>query len=95
MNNFNLDKNTTDKLNSILKDGNLNDMLSQIPPDAIQNLSNLINNSSDTTSNADNTQSFGNSSNPDSQGSSRISEDSSPSQTANNFNFNNICINYN
>lgn len=93
MNNFNLDKDTTDKLNSMLKNGNLNDMLSQIPPDAIQNLSNLINNSSDTTSNADNTQSFGNSSNPDSQGSSRISEDSSPSQTANNFNFNNIDIN--
>lgn len=93
MNNFNLDKNTTDKLNSMLKNGNLNDMLSQIPPDAIQNLSNLINNSSDTTSNDDNTQSFSNSSKPDNQGDSKISEDSNSSQTANNFNLNNIDIN--
>ena len=93
MNNFNLDKNTTDKLNSMLKNGNLNDMLSQIPPDAIQNLSNLINNSSDTTSNDDNTKSFSNSFNPDNQGNSKISEDSNSSQTANNFNFNNIDIN--
>lgn len=93
MNNFNLDKNTTDKLNSMLKNGNLNDMLSQIPPDAIQNLSNLINNSSDTTSNDDNTQSFSNSSKADNQGDSKISEDSNSSQTANNFNLNNIDIN--
>lgn len=93
MNNFNLDKDTTDKLNSMLKNGNLNDMLSQIPPDAIQNLSNLINNSSDTTSNDDNTQSFSNSSKADNQGDSKISEDSNSSQTANNFNLNNIDIN--
>lgn len=96
MNNFNLDKNTTDKLNSMLKNGNLNDMLSQIPPDAFQNLSNLINNSSDVTQNNDNnqnTQSFDKSSNPNNQSNSKISEDSSSSQTANNFNFNNIDIN--
>lgn len=43
MDNFNIDKNTMDKLNSMLNNGNLNDMLSQIPPDAIKNLSSMLN----------------------------------------------------
>ena len=42
MDNFNIDKNTMDKLNSMLKDGNLNDMLSQIPPDTLKNFSNMM-----------------------------------------------------
>lgn len=45
MDNFNIDKNTIDKLNSMLNNGNLTDMLSQIPPDALNNFSNMINNS--------------------------------------------------
>lgn len=96
MNNFNLDKNTTDKLNSMLKNGNLNDMLSQIPPDAMQNFSKFINNSSNTTSNADNninSSSSDSSSNPDFQDGSNVSEDSNSSQSSTNFNFNNIDMN--
>ncbi len=43
MDNFNIDKNTMDKLNSMLNNGNLNDMLSQIPPETIKNFSNMMN----------------------------------------------------
>ena len=48
MDNFNIDKNTMDKLNSMLKDGNLNDMLSQIPPDTLKNFSNMMSGNSST-----------------------------------------------
>ena len=43
LDNFNIDKNTMDKLNSMLNNGNLNDMLSQIPPETIKNFSNMMN----------------------------------------------------
>ena len=43
MDNFNIDKQTMDKLNSMLNNGNLNDLLSQIPPDTLKNVSNIMN----------------------------------------------------
>ena len=43
MDNFNIDKQTMDKLNSMLNNGNLNDMLSQIPPDTLKNFSSMMN----------------------------------------------------
>lgn len=46
MNNFNFDKNTTDKLSSMFNNGNINELLSQIPPDTMKNLSALMNNNS-------------------------------------------------
>lgn len=78
MDNFNIDKNTMDKLNSMLKNGNLNDMISQIPPDAIKNFSNMISNNH-TNSSTDNTDE-----NP---------TNTSCSNNSTNFDFNNIDIN--
>ena len=43
MDNFNIDKQTMDKVNSMLNNGNLNDILSQIPPDALKNFSTMMN----------------------------------------------------
>ena len=43
MDNFNIDKQTMDKLNSMLNNGNLNDILSQIPPDTLKNFSTMMN----------------------------------------------------
>ena len=51
MNNFNFDKNTTDKLSSMLNNGNINELLSQIPPDTMKNLSALMNNNSNNNDN--------------------------------------------
>lgn len=78
MDNFNIDKNTMDKLNSMLKNGNLNDMISQIPPDALKNFSNMMSNNN-TNSSTDNTDE-----NPTNTNSSNNST---------NFDFNNIDIN--
>lgn len=46
MDNFNFDKQTMDKLNSMLNNGNLNDILSQIPPDILKNFSTMMNGNS-------------------------------------------------
>ena len=43
LDNFNIDKQTIDKVNSMLNNGNLNDLLSQIPPDALKNFSTMMN----------------------------------------------------
>lgn len=95
LNNFNLDKNTADKLNSMLNNGNLNDLISQIPPDAMKNLSELMNknngsNQSYANSNDDNNSSNSVSNNTNSQDNSTNSDFAN---NLNNFDFNNIDIN--
>lgn len=95
MNNFNLDKNTADKLNSMLNNGNLNDLISQIPPDAMKNLSELMNknnwsNQSYANSNDDNNSSNSVSNNTNSQDNSTNSDFAN---NLNDFDFNNIDIN--
>lgn len=95
MNNFNLDKNTTDKLNSMLNNGNLNDLISQIPPDAMKNLSELMNksNGSNQSSSNFNNNSSSSDSVSDSTNSQNNSTNSDFANNLNNFDFNNIDIN--
>ena len=54
LDNFNIDENTMNKLNSMLNNGNIKDMLSQIPPDTLKNFSNMINNNSNSASQSNN-----------------------------------------
>ena len=88
LNNFNIDKQTMDKLNSMLNNGNLNDMLSQIPPDTLKNLSNIMNtnnhSASDKKTNSDNM-------NPLDTENTHSSNNSSTN--TNHFDFSNIDIN--
>lgn len=95
MNNFNLDKNTADKLNSMLNNGNLNDLISQIPPDAMKNLSELMNKSNG--NNQSSASSNNNSSSSDSVSNNTNSQNNSTNSdfvnNLNNFDFNNIDIN--
>lgn len=95
MNNFNLDKNTADKLNSMLNNGNLNDLISQIPPDAMKNLSELMNksNGSNQSSSNFNNNSSSSDSVSDSTNSQNNSTNSDFANNLNNFDFNNIDIN--
>ena len=48
-NNFNIDKNTMDKLNSIMKNGDVSKLISQIPPDMMENFSSIMNNNKNDT----------------------------------------------
>ena len=91
LNNFNLDKNTADKLNSMLNNGNLNDLISQIPPDAMKNLSELMNKSNG--NNQSSTSSNNNSSSSDSVSNNTNSQNNSTNSdfanNLNNFDYNN------
>lgn len=85
MSNFNFDKNSINKLKDMLNKGELDDIVSQISPEMIQNFSSMMNNNSNSNnfSNAnqsENTSNFQNSSKSNSSGKT-------------NFNFNNIDIN--
>ena len=90
MDNFNIDKNTMDKLNSMLNNGNLNDMLSQIPPDTMKNLSNMLNSNTNVhqASNTDNANSNNNSNNAN-----HFHASNNDTQSTNAFDFNNIDMN--
>ena len=89
MNDFNIDKNTMDKLNSMLNNGNLNDMISQIPPDALKNFSNMMNSNNASTPTPPTVSSQ--ESNNNSTSSSTSNSDSRTNSS--NFDFNNIDIN--
>ena len=85
LDNFNIDKNTMDKLNSMLKNGNLNDMISQIPPDAIKNFSNMMQSNTNSTESTSQTHN-------DSKNTEK-SDNLNSSANSNTFDFSNIDIN--
>ncbi len=70
LNNMNFDENTINKLKDMMNKGDLNDMLSQIPPEMIQNFSSMMSqnqgnsstntNSSNTSNNMNNNNNNGN-----------------------------------
>ena len=55
MNDFNFDENTINKLKNMMNNGELNDVISKIPPDMIQNFNSIINTSSSKTTNSSKT----------------------------------------
>lgn len=54
MDNINFDENTVNKLKNMMQNGELNDVLSKIPPEMVQNFSSMMNNNSNNSSNSDN-----------------------------------------
>ncbi len=90
MNNFNIDKQTMDKLSSMLNNGNLNDMLSQIPPDTLKNISNMMKTNSHSTSDKE---THSNNTNPLNTENTHSFSDSNANTNINNFDFSNIDIN--
>lgn len=85
MSNFNFDENSINKLKDMLNKGELDDIVSQISPEMIQNFSSMMNNNSNSNNfsnvnQSENTSNFQNSSKSNSSGKT-------------NFNFNNIDIN--
>lgn len=86
-NNFNLDENTINKLNSVIKGGNVSDLISQIPPDVLANFSSMMNNNNNNSTNnsnkTENNKDLNNSNN----------SDNNTGNNNNSFNFNNIDMN--
>lgn len=83
MSNFNFDENTINKLKNMMNTGDLNDVISQIPPDMIKNFNSMIS-ASNSANNETNSTNFSNASDtPNTQNNS----------TQTNFNFNNLDMN--
>ena len=83
MNNMNFDENTINKLKDMMNKGELNDVISQIPPEMIQNFSSMI--SSNSSSNNKNENNNSNNNNDINNANSNTSN--------NNFDFSNIDMN--
>ena len=86
-NNFNLDENTMNKLNSVIKGGNVSDLISQIPPDVLANFSSMMNNNNNNDNSNDNTNKTENNIN------SNNDSNNTNGNNNNSFNFNNIDMN--
>ncbi|MCI8443676.1 MAG: hypothetical protein HFJ37_00595 [Clostridia bacterium] len=54
MSDFNFDENTVNKLKDMMNKGDLNDVISQIPPEMIQNFSSMMQNNSGPSANPNN-----------------------------------------
>lgn len=86
MSNFNFDENTINKLKNMMNTGDLNDVISQIPPDMIKNFNSMIS-ASNSANNETNSTNFSNASDtPNTQNTQNNS-------TQTNFNFNNLDMN--
>lgn len=81
-NNFNIDQNAVNKLNEMMKKGNLSDIISNIPPEMMQNFSSMMNNNN--TNNNNSTENSNNNINSSSENNN---------SSNNNFDFSNIDIN--
>ena len=80
-----MDKQTMDKLSSMLNNGNLNDILSQIPPDTLKNFSTMMNGNTTSGENTNN--------NMKSSESANTSDNSSNHSFNGNFDFSKIDMN--
>ncbi len=100
MENLNIDENTMNKLKGMLNNGNLNGLVSQIPPEMMQNFSNLMSNSfslneNQQVENSDSNNIPSKSSNFNSTNNTNVndSNNSNVSNNMNNFDFSKIDMN--
>ncbi len=63
MSDFNFDENTVNKLKDMMNKGELSDVISQIPPEMIQNFSSILNNSNSSNKSSSNSDSASSGSN--------------------------------
>lgn len=84
MDNMNFDANAINKLKDMMNKGELNDVISQIPPDMIKNFSSMMNSNNNPNSNKQENHNSSSHSN---------SNNSNNSNNNNNFDFNNLDIN--
>lgn len=87
-NNFNFDENTMHKLNSMMQNGDVSKIMSNISPEMIENFSKMINNADNTVNSTNNSSNSTHPNNPNSN-----TNFSSNSNSINNFDFSNIDIN--
>lgn len=92
MNNFNIDENSINKIKNMMNKGELSDVISQIPPEMIENFSSMMSsaNNSKSTGNAD---SSSNTSNINKTNTNSNNNSNNTNNNNNNFNLNNLDMN--
>ena len=94
MSNINFDENTINKLKDMMNKGELNDVISQIPPEMIQNFSSMMNNNNQNNSNnSSNNDNNSDSNNVNNHNNSSNNFDNKHQNSNNSFDFSNIDIN--
>ena len=88
-NNFNLDQNTINKLNDIVKNGDVSNLISQIPPDVMQNFSSLMNGNNQNQSQTNNNMNNNDKNHYD----NKIDDNNNVKSNNNSFDFSNIDMN--
>lgn len=86
-NNFNIDQNTINKLNDMVKNGDVSKIMSNIPPEMLDNFSKMMNNSDSNSSQTGNTNTNTSSNSSNNDASTTISNN------LNNFDFSKIDMN--
>ena len=92
-NNFNIDKNTMDKLNSMMKNGDVSKLISQIPPEMMENFSSLMNNNNSTNNTQNSITNSNINSNTNSSTNSNTDSNTNSNNSNNSFDFSNIDMN--
>lgn len=87
-NNFNLDENTMNNIKNMVDNGNLSDAISQISPDMIQNISQMLQNNSNNNGSSSSGENNNNMNGSNSSGNSNNTNNSGSS--SNGFDFNNL-----
>ena len=92
MNNFNIDENSINKLKDMMNKGDLSDVISQIPPEMIQNFSNMMssNNTNKDSNNGNNLDTFNSNNNTNNY---NTSANNTSDNGNNNFDFSKIDMN--
>lgn len=88
-NNFTLDENTMNNIKNMVDNGNLSDAISQISPDMIQNISQMLQNNSNT-QNSNNTKNNNMNNNENTYNNANSSNSNNSSNTGSGFDFNSL-----
>ena len=88
MDNFNINEDSINKIKNMMNNGDISNVISQIPPEMLENFSKMMNSNQSTTSNKNES-----SSNNSFTGNNKNSSDNKSSNNINNFDFSKIDMN--
>lgn len=92
MDNFNINEDSINKLKSMMNNGDISNVISQIPPEMLQNFSQMMNSNPNNKSNENNNTNV-NSSNSDNSNNSTSTNNQTSNSNTNNFDFSKIDMN--
>ena len=93
MDNFNINEDSINKLKNIMNNGDISNVISQIPPEMLQNFSQMMNSNQNNKSNENNNNNNVNSSNSNNSNNNTSTNNQTSNSNTNNFDFSKIDMN--